>query len=262
VWRGERWLLLLHENGAQEAHRSDAYLLTAVGFMGNNVLPARAGDALRAVGMSPRSGLPMRTVIGTLVAERVLDVAVLATLFAIVAFGLLHGIALPDSTRFIVAAAIGLAILALLAIAAVILHRRGTLRRALDFVRPMLQATANLRGRHLAEALALTLAIWSFEVIVWFLTGHAAGLDLTVLETCYLLSLSSIFALVPAGPGYAGTMDAAVIFGVKAIGGSGADAVSYLLLLRFVLLIPITLVGLVALVARYGGIRFMKAHAV
>ena len=46
---------------------------------------------------------------------------------------------------------------------------------------------------------------------------------------------------------------AAVVFGVKAIGGTGSLAFSYLLLLRFVLFLPITVVGLLVLVARYGG---------
>jgi uncharacterized membrane protein YbhN (UPF0104 family) len=125
----------------------------------------------------------------------------------------------------------------------------------------MVQATANLRGRHGAEALGLTLAVWGTEIAVWWATGRAAGLDFSLLQACYLVSLASIFLLVPAGPGYLGTLDAAVIFGVKAIGGTGADALSYLLLLRFVLLVPITLVGLGALFGRYRGIRFMPTEA-
>ncbi len=257
--RGERWLLLLRENGAHDASRLDCYALSAVGFMGNNVLPARAGDAARVVGMTPRSGLTHRGVIGTLVAERVLDVLLLGVVFVVVAFGLLDGVALPDGSRFELVAGLGAGALALLAIAAVVAHRRGVLARVVGFVKPMLAATANLRGRHLAEAVALTIAIWGTEILVWFLVGRAAGLELSVIETCYLISLASIFALVPAGPGYAGTLDAAVIFGVGAIGGSGAEALSYLLLLRFVLFVPITLTGLVALVGRYGGVRFMKA---
>jgi len=260
VWRGERWLLLLRFNGADHAHRGDAYALSAVGFMGNNVLPARAGDAMRVVGMAPRAQTSYRTVIGTLLAERVLDVVTLLALFAVVAFGLLHGVALPDSGRLALIAVAVVVVGAAAAGGAYALHRRGRLAHALDFLKPMLAATANLRGRHGAEALALTLAVWATEIVVWWLTGLAAGLDLSLLETCYLLSLASIFVLVPAGPGYAGTLDAALVFGVNAIGGSGADALSYLLLLRFVLLVPITLAGLAALVARYGGMRFMKAR--
>jgi uncharacterized membrane protein YbhN (UPF0104 family) len=229
--------------------------------MGNNVLPARAGDAMRVVGMAPRAEVSYRGVIGTLIAERVLDVLVLVGLFLVVAFGLLRGVALPSGDRF----ALALGVLALAAVAcaviAVVLARRGTLRKWIDFIKPMVQATANLRGRHGAEALGLTVAIWGTELVVWWAAGQAAGLEMSFLEACYLLSLASIFILVPAGPGYAGTLDAAVVFGVRAIGGAGSVAVSYLLLLRFVLLVPITLVGLGALVGRYGGIRLMRTEA-
>jgi glycosyltransferase 2 family protein len=260
VLRGERWLLLLRRNGGEQSHRVDCYALSAVGFMGNNVLPARAGDAMRVVGMAPRAHVSYRGVIGTLIAERVLDVLVLLAVFVAVAFGLLHGVALPSGRRFELVVGIAAVLAALAAIAGIWLARRGTLRHWLDFLKPMVQATANLRGRHGAEALGLTMAIWGTEIVVWWATGHACGVDFSLLQACYLISLASIFIMVPAGPGYIGTLDAAVIFGVKAIGGTGQDALSYLLLLRFVLLIPITLVGLSALLARYGGVRFMRTE--
>ena len=57
--------------------------------MGNNVLPARAGDAIRVVLMAPRAQTSKRTVVGTLVAERLLDVAVLLVIFVVVGYGLL-----------------------------------------------------------------------------------------------------------------------------------------------------------------------------
>jgi hypothetical protein len=43
------------------------------------------------------------------------------------------------------------------------------------------------------------------------------------------------------------------VFGVKAIGAVGSIVFSYLLMLRFVLYVPITVVGFIALVVRYGG---------
>ncbi len=255
--RAERWLLLLRENGAK-AQRRDCYALTAVGFMGNNVLPARAGDAMRVLLAAPRAGLDRRSVLGTLVAERILDVVVLFTLFAVVAFGLLNATELPDTSRLVLAAAV-LAVLAVAVVAAgVVLWRKGKLARVVGFLKPIGASTAKLRGRHGAEALAWTLALWFGEVVTWFATGEAAGLGISLLETCYLISLSSIFVLVPAGPGYAGTLDAAVIFGSRALDKSAQTTLSYLLLLRFVLLVPITLAGLVALVTRYGGLRALR----
>jgi hypothetical protein len=77
----------------------------------------------------------------------------------------------------------------------------------------------------------------------------------------YLVALTNFFAALPAAPGSIGTFDAAVIFGTKALGASGSAAVSYLLTLRFVLYVPITIVGLVVLVTRYGGWSRLRAAA-
>ena len=74
----------------------DAYGLLAVANAGNNVLPARAGDALRVVLITPRAKTDPRTVIGTIVAERVLDVVVLVGLFVVLAYGVLGGIEMPS----------------------------------------------------------------------------------------------------------------------------------------------------------------------
>ena len=99
VVRSERWQRLLVDEGAAPP-RVDTYALTCVGYMGNNVLPARAGDAIRAVLMAPRAGTSIRTVVGTLLAERLLDIAVLVAIFVIVGYGLLGEVG-ADSVEII-----------------------------------------------------------------------------------------------------------------------------------------------------------------
>jgi uncharacterized membrane protein YbhN (UPF0104 family) len=227
--------------------------------MGNNVLPARAGDVLRVSLLMPRVEGGARTVIGTLAAERLLDAATLLGLFALLGYVLLDGVGAPNGARLaIVAAAVVLAAAAVaggLALA----RRRGRGQRLRDFVAPMTSAIRELRGRHGAVMLAATLAIWLLEAGTWYGVGLAADLGMEPIEALYLVALASVFVLIPSGPGYAGTLDAAVVFGVEAIGAGGAAAVSYLLLLRFVLLVPITLAGLAVLVARYGGWQSRRA---
>ena len=71
--------------------------------------------------------------------------------------------------------------------------------------------------------------------------------------------VANFVSLIPAGPGYVGTFDAAVLFAAKSLGRSHWVAVSYLLLLRFVLFIPITVTGLLLLVGRYGGLAGYRA---
>jgi uncharacterized membrane protein YbhN (UPF0104 family) len=256
--RGERWYALLRHNGARP-ERTDAWALVAVGYMGNNVLPARAGDAFRVVFLTPRARTDARTVIGTLLAERLLDIAVLGTAFLALTYGAIDHAGLPSGgrLRFVIGLVVVLAVLALVAV--VVLHRSGHLARAWAFVAPMIVATARLRGRHGLAMLGTTVVVWGLEASVWWSTGEAAGLALSPVEACYLLAVASMFALIPSGPGYAGTMDAAVIFGARVLGRSSGAALSYLLLVRFVLFVPITLVGLVLLVARYGGVGRLRA---
>lgn len=251
--RGERWHVLLLENGAQP-QRADSYGLIAVGYLGNNVLPARAGDALRVVLLAPRADTDRRTVIGTLVAERLCDVLVLGVLFVLLAYGVLSGAgALDVGDRLALVLLLAGAAAIVAALAVVVLHRRGRLERVWAFVKPMIAATANLRGRHGAEVLVLTVLVWACEGAVWWLTAEAAGLGVSVVEALYLLALSSMMVLIPAGPGYAGTMDAAIILGAKALDRASSAALTYLILLRFVLMVPIGLAGLVIGAARYGG---------
>jgi glycosyltransferase 2 family protein len=246
--RAERWRLLLRFNGCSPS-RLDCHALTCVGYMGNNVLPARAGDAMRVLYMTPRTKASARTVIGTLVAERVLDVAVLFSLYAVLA--VLLGAGTLSASHFAFAALVLAGVLAAASLAALWLHRRGHLVRAWAFVKPMLAATANLRGRHGAEVLLATLVVWTVEAGVWLCSADAAGLHVSALEALYLLALASLFIFIPAGPGNVGTLDAAVIFGARAIGRTSSAALSFLILLRLVLVVPITIVGLVLLMVRY-----------
>ena len=252
--RGERWQVLLVENGARP-HRADSYGLIAVGYLGNNVLPARAGDALRVVLIAPRAQTDARTAIGTLVAERLCDVLVLGVLFALLAYGVFSGAGIDLAGRFELVALVGAGLIVLGALVAALLHYHGHLRPLLRFLAPMAAATRNLRGRHGAEVLVLTLVVWALEGVVWWLTAEAAGLGIDFVEALYLLALSSMMVLIPAGPGYAGTMDAAVLIGARALKTSGSAALTYLLLLRFVLMIPIGLAGLVIGAMRYGGVQ-------
>jgi hypothetical protein len=95
--------------------------------------------------------------------------------------------------------------------------------------------------------------IWTLEASVYLAVARAVGLKMGPLGAAYVVAFTNLFAMVPAAPGYLGTFDAAVVFAAKSIGSPGYLVVTYLLLLRFVLFVPITVVGLVVLIARYGG---------
>jgi uncharacterized membrane protein YbhN (UPF0104 family) len=258
--RGERWHRIL-EHGGFAVGRGDAYRLTAVGYMGNNVLPARSGDLLRAFLLAPITGRRKRELLGTVVAERLLDAAALAVVFAAVALGLLSEAEIPGG-RTVLFGAAGAGLLGLLGLAAVVLIKRANaFERVRAALRPFAAPSRALASGHGIALAVVSLAIWALEAGVYAATARAAGIELSPVEALYVVALTNLFALIPAAPGYVGTFDAAVLFAVGSLGEGGSDALAYLVLLRFVLFVPITLVGLVFLVTRYGGwSRFRAAR--
>lgn len=252
VVRAERWQRLLVDEGARP-HRSDTYALTVVGYMGNNVLPARAGDAIRVVLMAPRAETSKRTVVGTLVAERLLDIVVLVVIFVVVGYGLLGEVG-GNSVELIAVAAI--AGVAAMAVGWRFVRRNERLH---GLIEPIASATLGLRrAHHGLMLLGLTLLIWAIEAAVWMSVGAAIGFGMDPIEGLYLVALASVFSLIPSGPGYAGTQDTAVAIGIKALGGTGGTATGYMLMLRFVVVVPITILGLILMVVRYGGLSNLR----
>jgi glycosyltransferase 2 family protein len=257
VIRAERWHRILEHTGVRTS-RTDCYGLTTVGYMGNNVLPARAGEMLRVVLLDSRAGAGKRKLLGTIVAERLLDALVLGVMLVVVVYGVLKGDVLPTDRPLLIA---GIAFL-LLAIAAGVfqlLRKRGALTRLRDFARPLAGASRALAGSRGLPLLAATILIWFLEGAVYLAVARAVDLDISATGALYLVALTNFVSALPAAPGSIGTFDAAVAFGAKALGGAGAAVVSYLLLLRFVLYVPITIVGLAVLVVRYGGWARLRA---
>jgi uncharacterized protein (TIRG00374 family) len=251
VVRAERWHRILAITNVR-ARRRDCYGLTCVGYMGNNVLPARAGEVLRVVLLSPRCDASKRAVAGSIVAERILDVIALAIVFVITVYGVLGSDVLPTNRPILMA---GLIVLVLLALAAVVwvLRRHHFFERVRDWLRPIADSPRALLSMDGVLLLAGTFVLWAFEAAVYLAVARSVDVDFSMTGALYLVALTNFVAALPAAPGSIGTFDAAVAWGAKRLGASGSAALSYLIMLRFVIYVPITLVGFIILVAGYGG---------
>jgi glycosyltransferase 2 family protein len=253
--RGLRWYLILHRAGVP-AGMADTQALIVVGYMGNAVLPARGGELLRIFFLGRRTGSSRVTILGTLVAERLLDV--LALLGMLLALGVVtatsvRGVSDLGASTVIVLVALALVLLA----AGRIAHTRlssGLGRQLASLILPV----RNLLSPQGALLTLLTAVIWVGEGFVYWLVGDALDLHLNLLQGCFLVVLSSLAAIVPAAPGYLGTYDAAIQVGLGAMGVRGGRAISFGLLVRLVIFVPITLAGLILIVARYGGLSSLR----
>src|SRR4051795_8531965 len=254
--RGERWhrVLLLVDG---RSSRPDAYSLTTVGYMGNNTLPARAGDLLKSVLTARRTGASTPEVLGGAVAERVLDATALGTIFLVLGGLVLTNAGLP-AVRAVAAVLVGLVALCAAALALPRVRRgHPRLQRAIALATALLRPSRALLSGAGAWLLLGTVLIWVLEATVYATVAEAVGLPLRGLDALYLVALTNLVALVPAAPGYVGTFDAAVLFGVRALTGVGGA--TYVLALRLVLFVPITLAGLAVLIVRHGGLATVRA---
>ena len=230
--RGERWYRILADAGIRRPRRT-SYGLTLVGYMGNNTLPARAGDLMRVVLL----GGPRRVVLGSVVAERVLDALALVVTFGVVV--LARGLSIGPLPYLVAAGGIVL-------VAGAIVWR--LVPRVRAFLGPVLAVTRRLVSAHGAALLALSIALWVLEALVYEAVGSAVGIHLGIVGALYVMALTNLSALVPAAPGYVGTFDAAVLLALRSL---HQPALGYLLVLRFVLFVPITVAGLAVFLARY-----------
>jgi uncharacterized membrane protein YbhN (UPF0104 family) len=255
--RGERWHRLLQHTSIHPKRR-DTYAIVTVGYAGNNILPARAGEAMRTFLVAGRveDRASKREILGTIIAERVLDAAVLAIAFAFGAYGTLVS-GSPIALLGIVI--VGIAVVALFPSRFHPEPSHPRLKWIVESIARLLAPTRNLMSREGALLFGMTFVIWAMEASVYFLVAHAVGLGIAFGGAVFIMVVANFVALIPAGPGYVGTFDAAVLFAARSLGRSHSVAVSFLLLLRFVLFIPITVTGLLLLVGRYGGLAGYRA---
>ncbi len=256
--RALRWRGLLAPIARLRLPTVGASLL--VGYLANNILPARLGELVRSHHLGDRTGVSRASILGTVVVERVVDTGVLVTIASaaivilsvrgVVASAVLVGLAL---TGFLVAA------LAL----ALVAHRLPYADRVVAAVErwpAVVHAASRLRGglavagrpRTMAGAIGWSVAAWGATIVAFALAGQAISVELTWGQAALLAAGVSLVTAIPAGPGYIGTFELAAVEIGKAV-GVPADAAFALALLVHAAILAVTSVGgVVAYLATQG----------
>ena len=257
--RGFRWSVILRRAGIR-VRRSEPYTLTVVGYMGNAVLPVRGGEVLKVVLLTETSNARVWQAIGSIIPERVLDLTVLVLVFAVAT--LAGVIEIPAGDVGATIAAIALLAFFVAGLGYLALRARGHFERFAARIRPVARAARPLFSP-LGVALGLvTVAIWTLDGLTLWLVGDSLGVPLDVPQAVALAALASLLSSIPSGPAYAGTFDGAMLLGLRGFGITGSAALSFTLLARFVLFVPVTIVGLVLVVTRYGGLARLSPRKV
>ncbi|HET9457506.1 MAG TPA: lysylphosphatidylglycerol synthase transmembrane domain-containing protein [Candidatus Limnocylindrales bacterium] len=230
-----------------------AYLL--VGYLANNVLPARLGELVRSHYLGDREGMSRTATLGTVVVERVVDTAVVVAIAAVailvlnvrgvVTNAVLIGVAIV--TILVVGLAIGVAAHRLPGAEAVA-RRAARWPRVGDLVTKLRTGLAVAgRPRTLFETLALSVIAWAATLLAFAAAGQAVGLELRIGEAALLSSGVALASAIPAGPGYLGTYELAAVKIAEALGLPTDEAFATALIVHATILVVTSIGGAVAL---------------
>jgi uncharacterized membrane protein YbhN (UPF0104 family) len=256
IVRAIRWRLLLPPPIADAGlhGRSPSILrivpVLLIGYLGNAVLPARLGEAARAVLIARRERLPVPQTLGSVVLERVLDTLVLALLG--ISAALIIGV--PDWVIRIglVGVALSIAAVAVLSIAPRLLRRLsgGPLHRLVSGISAIVHgANVAKRPAAISGALLLSLMAWLLDASIYWLVGRSLGLDLSPVGATLIATVTVLSTAVPSAPGYVGTFELAAVAAASVVGFDPTTALAFAIVAHAVAVLPIALAGAVALVA-------------
>lgn len=235
-----------------------------IGFMVNNVLPARAGEFVRAYLVGKRENVSKSAVFSTVVMQRVYDGLVMV-LFAVVVLTLFHIPKTEQNANFVAIMNMVINLTALLFVLVfvgllvlitwkekflpLLNHLIGWLP---DKLRPLsermmlsfIDGFSVLKNKKDSLlALLFSVLAWSGESAAYFFVFKAFGLELPFYAAIMMMAVVNLGIMVPSSPGYIGPFE---FFGVGTLLIFGIDksvSLPCVLIIHSLVWLPITLWG-------------------
>ena len=252
-----RWQLLLRPTKRIGIHR--LFAITLIGFMANNVLPARLGEFVRAYALGRSEALPASLPFATIVIERIFDG------FTLLVF-LVGGLSFLRPTRTLLWAAGLTCGLYLVVLASLLAIRTGHGLGLLTAVLDRLPERVGTSARRLLESFRAGLDVFGdpsaivgtamLSIVIWVVNAlgveamfRAFSLDLPVYACFLVLGVIAVAVALPSAPGYIGPFQAATVQGLALLGVARETALSLSIVYHLCNYIPITIAGLAYLSA-------------
>jgi uncharacterized protein (TIRG00374 family) len=262
VWiRAFRWHLFLRP--IKIIPVNEIFPIVTIGYMGNNIYPARAGEILRAVVLKHQHKVPVSASLATIIIERVIDGVIM---LGFIILNLSEITTLPGAGEFaetircvaLWGSIIFIGALSFFLLAAVFPERA----KNILFLMIGKAIPKNWRGkaqsisqrfiiglRSLSSPIDVII-IFFVSIVIWLLeTGFywfimlAFPFRVSFLTLMLMNGVLNLFTAIPSTPGYVGTFDAPGIAMLTAFGVNPEISASYTLLLHAALWLPITIVG-------------------
>jgi len=230
--------------------------IVAIGYMGNNVYPLRAGEALRVYLLRRNHQVPVARATTTVVVERVFDGLVM---LSFILFSLLLVDVESPQIDTIVRFATPVFVTAMLVffflaaqpnllrqlvklVVSLLPEKLGTILS--DISEDIIAGLEGLRSPiYLLGTVVSSFVTWSIEACVYWIVMFAFGLDFGYPVALLVVGTVNLAGLIPASPGQVGVYEFVVSTIMIAVGVESALATGYAVVVHIVIWLPVTLVG-------------------
>ena len=259
--RSWRWHYLLRP--IKNIRTIKLFPITVIGYMGNNIYPARAGELLRAVILKRQEQVPISASLATIIVERIFDGVVmlafiflnlpeLANLTSASGFvGNIQTVALLGTGAFMGALALFLAaamfpeqIRKYTGVIVELIIPERFQERAMGMAERFLEGLECLRSpRDVLMVFLTSVLIWLLETGKYWFVMYAFPFEVSFFTLMLMNGIVNLATTIPSAPGYVGTFDAPGIAVLTAYGVEKTLAAAYTLVLHVALWVPITALG-------------------
>lgn len=252
-FRAARWRRLLSNAGISDDDGHDVpnirglteiYLL---GWFANCVVPAKLGDAYRGYLLKKHAGPSFSRTLGTIFAERLLDVVALVVIMMLSALFVFHG-SIPASLQpwFVVGGilvVVGVGGLIALMTAGHHLQRLVPRRFRHNYLTMADGIVTSFSRTGFFAVAGLTVLVWILEGVRVYFGAQAIGVDLSFSAAVFVALLASLLTTVPFTPAGMGFVEGGTVLAVKLFGVSAAQATAVAIIDRTVASYSVVLIG-------------------
>jgi uncharacterized protein (TIRG00374 family) len=275
--RAVRWKLLL--TPLKDPGMRNVFSATIIGYMANNLLPARLGEFVRAYILGEREQIDKSAVLATLVMDRLVDGFSVLLLLVIALFTIKLPNGGEEAQKYLEYggyATLLASLIVVLFLAVMKKYPLWTMNSLARLLKPLpTRFTAKviplsvsfIEGiRFPSSPLQMTLLlitsilVWAQAVWTLDLTLQAFSIDLPVTAVIIVLLFLVLAVMVPASPGSVGTFHAACVYGLMAYGLPKEKALSVALMVHGINFFPVIFLGLYYLLKENSSILDLKAN--
>ena len=260
-FRAVRWRLLLLPLKA--TRMKNLFPATIIGYMANNLLPARLGEFVRAYTLAKSEALTTSGVFASLVIDRLCDGFTVLLVLILTLFTVRLPAGMENVQQSLVRG--GYVIFGVYAVAIAFLFalkrwNRATLRVITTLLKPLPERFTvktvslidafmgglrlSLHPAALGAVVLTSVAIWATAIWPVDLTLRAFGIVLPAVASLFIMVFLVFAVMVPASPGYVGTYHAACVYGLMAFNIGKEQALSVALVMHAMNFFPVIFLGL------------------